>query len=66
MSAHPTFHTCERCGGRIGMYEPASFELADGMVVSGSLLSIGEERGCEITRASHRTCLEGAKEEPER
>ena len=48
------------------MYEPASFELADGMVVSGSLLSIGEERGCEITRASHRTCLEGAKEEPER
>ena len=61
MSAPPHLPICERCAERVGVYEPAVFELADGAVVDGSLLALAGERRREVVRAWHRECREGGR-----
>jgi hypothetical protein len=66
MSAHPTFHDCERCGGRVGVYEPSRIELADGTVLASSLLALGVERAREVVKVWHRACQGAELDEPAR
>ena len=53
------FHHCTRCGVRVGVYEPARIELADGTILSGSVLSVHGPRGAPIARVWHHACAEG-------
>jgi len=62
MSAHPPFHDCDYCGARIGVYEPARIELADGTVLTGSPLGVGTERRGDVVRAWHRTCADARRD----
>jgi hypothetical protein len=52
---HHATTSCEGCGERIGVYEPALVEHA-GWVVETSLLVIAARGGREATRAWHAAC----------
>ena len=66
MSAHAPFEICEHCAVRVGMYEPAHIQLADGTILAGSMLGIGEKDRREGVRVWHRACLESETQDPAR
>ena len=55
----PGFPLCTHCGDRIGVYEPAWLELADGSIRASSLLNIDPDtRNAENgSRLWHLGCL---------
>jgi hypothetical protein len=59
MSAHAPFEICEHCSLRVGTYEAALIQLADGTIITGSILGIGETLRHEVRRVWHRTCVNG-------
>jgi hypothetical protein len=56
MREQTPFHHCDRCGIRVGVYEPARIELSDGTLVSGSVLAVDGTRRATIVRVWHRAC----------
>ena len=65
MSTHAPSEICEHCALRVGMYEPARIQLADGTILAGSVLAIGESRRGEIARVWHSICVDSETEIPE-
>jgi hypothetical protein len=55
----PPFLRCSHCGDRIGVYEPAWLELADGTLRSSSFLNLPHDlpAGERAARLWHLGCL---------
>ena len=64
MSAHAPFEICEHCAVRVGMYEPARIQLADGTILAGSVLAIAGARRREVVRVWHHACVDSETLDP--
>ena len=52
----PPFEICMHCAVRVGMYEPAHIQLADGTTFTGSVLGVGQGHRGEVSAVWHPTC----------
>lgn len=51
------FTLCDRCGERLGVYEPLVLEFSDGTVLHGGLLALRDRAGGDA-RLRHARCHE--------
>jgi len=65
MSANAPFQICAHCSARVGIYEPARIQLADGTILAGSVLGIGEARRREVARVWHHACVDSETQNSE-
>jgi hypothetical protein len=58
MAVHATWHTCPRCGERLGAYEPLVLEFSDGTRLRGGLLALSERGDGVEANLSHARCVD--------